>query len=100
MPRIEDLPEPWRSFFAEVDAQFSESVQLHLCGGFVVTQLYGAGRTTSDVDYLGVVPNLRSDLTELAGKSSPERAQRYTRSTRFTWTPSRLRLHLRITRSG
>ncbi len=43
---------------------------MHLCGGFVVTQLYGAGRTTSDVDYLGVVPNLRNNLTEIAGKGS------------------------------
>jgi hypothetical protein len=28
----------------------------HCCGGFVVTQLYGAARTTSDVDLLGVAP--------------------------------------------
>jgi hypothetical protein len=56
MPRIEGPPEPWRSFFAEVDAQLSAAVQLHCCGGFVVTQLYGVARTTSDVDFLGVVP--------------------------------------------
>jgi hypothetical protein len=53
MPRIEQPAEPWGSFFAEVDDRLSEDVQLHCCGGFVVTQLYGVARTTSDVDFLG-----------------------------------------------
>jgi hypothetical protein len=70
MPRIEQPPEPWRSFFAEVDTHLCEDVRLHCCGGFVATQLYGVARTTSDVDFLGVVPNVGSDLTELAGKGS------------------------------
>jgi len=71
MPRIEGPPEPWRSFFAEVDAQLSAAVQLHCCGGFVVTQLYGVARTTSDVDFLGVVPYVAGALTEIAGRGSP-----------------------------
>jgi hypothetical protein len=70
MPSIEEPPEPWRSFFAEVDCRLSENVYLHCCGGFVVTQLYGVARTTSDVDFLGVVPNVRNDLTQIAGKGS------------------------------
>lgn len=70
MPAHETPPEPWRSFFTEVDTQLREPVQLHCCGGFVVTQLYGVGRTTSDVDFLGAVPNVYSDLIELAGKGS------------------------------
>lgn len=70
MPRIEEPPEPWRSFFSDVDAQLSQDVQLHCCGGFVVTQLYRVARTTSDVDFLGVVPNVRSNLTEIGGKGS------------------------------
>jgi hypothetical protein len=70
MPRIEEPPEPWRSFFAEVDSSLREDVHLHCCGGFVVTQLYGVARTTSDVDFLGVVPNVRNDLTQIAGKGS------------------------------
>jgi hypothetical protein len=45
-------PEPWRSFFVEVDALLREEIQLHCCGGFVVTQLYGVARSTSDVDFL------------------------------------------------
>jgi hypothetical protein len=36
----------------------------------VLTQLYGVARTTSDVDFLGVVPNIRSYLTEIGGKGS------------------------------
>jgi hypothetical protein len=70
MPHIEEPPEPWRSFFAEVDSILREDVYLHCCGGFVVTQLYGVARTTSDVDFLGVVPNVRNDLTQVAGKGS------------------------------
>jgi hypothetical protein len=68
MPRIEEPAEPWRSFFADVDSRLSEEVQLHCCGGFVATQIYGIARTTSDVDFLGVVPNLRNDLIEIGGK--------------------------------
>ncbi|MGO9255627.1 MAG: DUF6036 family nucleotidyltransferase [Bryobacteraceae bacterium] len=71
MPRIEAPPEPWRSFFAEVDSRLSEEVHLHCCGGFVVTQLYGVARTTSDVDFLCVVPNVVSELTDIGGKGSP-----------------------------
>lgn len=63
MPPIEEPPEPWRSFFAEIDRRLSKNVQLHCCGGFVMTQLYGAARTTNDVDFLSTVPNMRSDLT-------------------------------------
>jgi len=70
MPRIEEPAEPGRSFFAEVDSRLSEEVQLHCCGGFVATQIYGIARTTSDVDFLGVVPNLRNDLIEIGGKGS------------------------------
>jgi|SRR5580698_4196818 hypothetical protein len=71
MRQLEEPPEPWRSFFAEVDASLTEDVDLHCCGGFVVTQLYGVARTTSDVDFLAAVPNVRSRITEIAGKGSP-----------------------------
>lgn len=70
MPRIEQPPEPWRSFFAELDSRLGEDIHLHCCGGFVVTQLYGVARTTSDIDFLGVVPDVRNDLTRIAGMGS------------------------------
>lgn len=71
MRQIEPPREPWRSFFTEVDAHLTEDVRLHCCGGFVVTQMYGVARTTSDVDFLCVIPNLKGQLTEIAGKGSP-----------------------------
>jgi uncharacterized nucleotidyltransferase DUF6036 len=69
MPAVEEPPEPWRSFFAAVDSRLNSDVQLHCCGGFVMTQVYGVARTTS-VDFLSVVPNIRSDLTAMAGRGS------------------------------
>lgn len=33
-------------------------------------QMYGIARTTSDIDFLCVVPNVRSNLAEIAGKGS------------------------------
>jgi hypothetical protein len=53
-----------------VDACLTENIQLHCCGGFVVTQFYGVARTTSDIDFLGAVPNVGGTLTEIAGKGS------------------------------
>lgn len=35
------LPEPWNSFFSEIDAPLSEELELHCLGGFVMTILYG-----------------------------------------------------------
>ena len=70
MPRNDRPPEPWQSFFTEVDSRLNEDVQLHCCGGFVVTQLYGVARTTSDVDFLVVVPGAAQALTRMAGKGS------------------------------
>ena len=62
MSSVKGPPEPWRSFFAELDGLLAEEVELHCCGGFVVTQLYRVARTTSDVDFLGVVPSLWNEL--------------------------------------
>ena len=70
MPRTKEPPAPWKSVFAEVDACLNEEVHLHCCGGFVVTQLYGVARTTSDVDFLEAVPNVGNVLTAIAGKGS------------------------------
>jgi hypothetical protein len=70
MPRIEQPSEPWRSFFAEVDARLAEFVQLHCCGGFVATQVYGVARTTSDVDSWAPCRNVWSHLTDIGGKGS------------------------------
>lgn len=65
------LPEPWKSFFSEIDAAQSEEVELHCLGGFVMTVLYGLERPTSDVDVLPIGSNSAfTTLTDLAGEGS------------------------------
>jgi hypothetical protein len=71
MRPVDEPPEPWRSFFADIDGRLREDVTLHCCGGFVLSQLYGTARTTSDIDFLCVVPNVHGYLMEIAGKGSP-----------------------------
>lgn len=36
------LPEPWLSFFIEIDKNLQVKTSLELLGGFVVTLIYGA----------------------------------------------------------
>lgn len=52
-----ELPERWRGFLAALDKLVAHDVQLHCCGGFVVTVLYGFARTTADLDVLSIIPN-------------------------------------------
>lgn len=55
------LPEPWFSFFKELDELANGPVHFHCIGGFVVTMLYGLGRTTVDVDVLNITPRSAHD---------------------------------------
>ena len=65
------MPEPWKSFFAEIDASLEEEVALHCLGGFVMTILYGLDRPTADVDILPVESNaVTESLMKLAGQGS------------------------------
>jgi len=65
------LPEPWNSFFSEIDAALSEELELHCLGGFVMTILYGLERPTSDVDVLPTGSNPATEsLIDLAGEGS------------------------------
>ena len=43
-----ELPEPWRGFLTDLDNLVTHDVQLHCCGGFVVTVLYGLASTTAE----------------------------------------------------
>ena len=64
-------PEPWRSFLRELDALLKGAVELRCLGGFVITQQYGIGRETSDIDYLALAAQSRDDDVEvLAGLGS------------------------------
>jgi hypothetical protein len=55
------LPEPWKSFFAEIDQALNQVVALHCLGGFVAKVLYALPRDTSDVDVLPIAPNKEVD---------------------------------------
>jgi hypothetical protein len=66
-----EFPEPWASFFRELDGHLQGAVALHCLGGFVVTVCYGLPRATADIDVLSVVPNDKlADLVSFAGESS------------------------------
>src|ERR1700722_7313634 len=63
--------EPWASFRRELDELLKAAVELHCLGGFVVTQQYGIGRETSDIDFLSSAARSRDDKVEaLAGLGS------------------------------
>lgn len=66
------LPEPWISFFDEIDKNLQVETSLELLGGFVVTLIYGANRTTSDIDTITISPQTSSEnLLKIAGEGSP-----------------------------
>ncbi|MGH7566429.1 MAG: DUF6036 family nucleotidyltransferase [Gemmatimonadota bacterium] len=67
-----ELPDPWRRFLIDVDGLLPVRVQLHCLGGFVLTVRHRLPRTTSDVDYIEVVPrDAIETLQRTAGRGSP-----------------------------
>jgi hypothetical protein len=58
---------PWGPFLREVDEKLTEPIQLQCLGGLVVTQYYGVGRETSDIDCIVV---LDSKTIDFAGEGS------------------------------
>lgn len=68
---VNSIPEPWLGFLSQLDAACRHSVDLHCLGGFVVTQVYGLARTTSDVDVLMFTPKTEAvRLIDLGKKGS------------------------------
>jgi Nucleotidyltransferase of unknown function (DUF6036) len=66
------IPEPWRSFLHALDSLLQEEVFIYCLGGFVVTQLYGFKRSTSDLDFIWMAPNSdRELLLAQAGENRP-----------------------------
>jgi len=62
--------EPWMSFLSEIDKFVKGDTVFHCLGGFVITQVYGGSRTTSDVDVLTLVQTVPG-LYDFAGVGSP-----------------------------
>src|SRR4051812_17158552 len=69
MPR-QNPPEPWLSFLLDIDDFVAEETYFHCLGGFVVTVVYGARRSTSDLDCIATVQSAPGIL-EYAGQGSP-----------------------------
>jgi hypothetical protein len=68
---LKSFPEPWKSFFTEIDESLDEEVALHCLGGFAMTILYGLDRPTADVDILPFGSNaVTESLMGLAGQGS------------------------------
>lgn len=68
---LNEIPEPWHSFLAEIDGFLQEETKFHCIGGFVIAMLYGLNRETSDLDVIRVIPrDLDGSLYKLSGKGS------------------------------
>jgi Nucleotidyltransferase of unknown function (DUF6036) len=67
-----ELPDSWRRFLSDVDGLLPVRVHLHCLGGFVLAIRHRLPRTTSDVDYVEVVPrDAIETLQGIAGRTSP-----------------------------
>jgi hypothetical protein len=53
---------PWGAFLREIDEQLTETIQLQCLGGFAVTQYYGLGRDTSDIECIAVIGSKSIDF--------------------------------------
>ena len=64
-------PEPWHSFFLEIDKTLDRPVILHCIGGFAIAMLHGLPRPTVDIDCLTIIPvEETAPLQLLAGEGS------------------------------
>jgi hypothetical protein len=64
-------PEPWDAFLTDLDSAVNEPVRLDCIGGFVVTQLFGLGRATADIDVVELAPREAGQaLMELGSRGS------------------------------
>lgn len=71
-PAADKPAEPWGSFLRDLDDLLKGTIELRCLGGFVVTQHYGVGRTTSDIDVLTIIQQSpEDDIEALAGRRSP-----------------------------
>jgi hypothetical protein len=65
-------PQPWDAFLADLDKAVESTVRLDCIGGFVVTQFYGLGRPTADVDVIDLAPRESAEIIlSLGGRGGP-----------------------------
>lgn len=66
-PRLQTRVEPgypWAPFLCDIDEKLAAPIQLQCLGGFVVTQHYGLGRETSDIDCVAVIGERQINFAE------------------------------------
>ena len=73
----EHPPEPWRSLLEEIDRQTNENLSLHCIGGFAVTIVYGAARTTADLDVLWTIQSPSASATLALAERGSELHRRF-----------------------
>lgn len=64
---MQQLPEPWKSFFNDLDRYLNQEVTLHCLGGFAAKIMYDLPRETSDVDVLPFGSN--RDIENVLGRA-------------------------------
>lgn len=69
--------EPWLSFLRALDEEAGEEVRFDCTGGFVITELYGLARATSDLDALVIVPRDQAELLVAAGRQGSRLHKKY-----------------------
>lgn len=74
---MHQLPEPWKSFFGELDAALNQEVTLHCLGGFAAKIMYNLPRETSDVDVLPFGSNLDIQNVLDRGREGSELHKKY-----------------------
>jgi hypothetical protein len=70
-------PEPWRSFLRALDSELKGAVTLRCLGVFLVTQQYGIGRSTGDIDFLSISTLSAEDDVEAVGGLGSSLYKRY-----------------------
>jgi hypothetical protein len=64
-------PEPWHSFFLDIDRALAQRADIRCIGGFAIAILYGLPRPTADVDFVSATPvEETAHLQSLAGLGS------------------------------
>jgi len=73
----EQIPDPWTSFFNEIDAALNQEGVLHCLGGFVAKTLYALPCETADVDVLPLASNPEIDSVINAAREGSELHRKY-----------------------
>ena len=64
------LASHWQSFLSEIDQLLTAPAQITCIGGFVLTEVHGASRSTGDLDLIESSSKTIEELQSIAGKGS------------------------------